>query len=956
MKADPFIDDQVIDIKPRRPRRGLLILGSLVAVFLLFGSQLLGIYVNAIWFSSLGYSDVYWYRFRVGGLLLLGFLVVTLVLLRLPFMFLNKLFPELKEKPSFTVTSAEDLKEINLLPVLYKPAQWLLPGIVALLSGVNMSQRWSDFALYLNSQPGPDADPIFGNNASFYMFELPVREHVAGWFQTLSFVSLVVVAVSAGYIWYLDRIRGVLNADTRRRVVTAISVAAAVFGLALALGLYLDRFDLLDARHELFTGVSYSDAHYRLPAMNLVVILLIVAALFLLLNAARFKRLKFIFWPAAVVGVVWLLGVAVIPQILNSLSVKPNELAKEAPFIDHNIKMTRQGFGLDKFEERPYPFNPTIEPAQVQASPETLENVRLWDRKVLNASLSQIQEIRTYYEFREPDVDRYVINGRLRQVMLAARELNVDQLPEQSRTWINQHLVYTHGYGVTMNTVNEFTPEGLPNLVLKNMPVESSVPEIKVTRPEIYFGESTRSHVYVGTRAQAQTLPEFNYPAPDDTDSYTAYEGAAGIPIGGFFRKLALSIYLGDGTDLLLSDSIDGDSRVLLRRQVADRAKQIAPFLVFEDDPYIVISKDGRLFWMIDGFTVSDKYPYSTVYRMGDRTVNYIRNSVKVVIDAYEGDIKFYVFEPNDPIIKAYQQIFPGLFLPQDQMPADLFDHVRYPSQLLNAQATVYTLYHMTNTQTFYNHEDLWAIASGEASVQDGGGEAAAMQPYHVLLQLPGEGHGKLEFTSILPFTPAGPGRSNMIGWMAARSDRPNYGSMLVFSFPKNLTVNGPAQIRARVNQDPQISQQMTLWSQRGSELVRGNLLVIPIANSLLYVEPFYLQASGSQSKLPELRMVATAVQDRLTWGKTFDEALKNLFPTSGQPAPTSPIATAREPAAGQQPSAQPAQPPPDAARIDSFRAQARQLLADYQRLTAEGKHGEAGVKLDQLKQLLNSR
>ena len=669
---------------------------------------------------------------------------------------------------------------------------------------------------------------------------------------------------------------------------------------------------------------------------------------------------------AAVVVVVWVLAVGVIPGTFHSFSVKPNELAKEAAFIDHNIKATRRAFAIDRFEERPFEPKQTLTAQEIQDNRDTLDNVRLWDRRALQSTLSQIQEIRTYYDFRTPDVDRYSINGRLREVMLATREMNVDQLPEQSRNWINQHVVYTHGYGVTMNTVSEFTPEGLPNLVLKNMPVESSAPEVKVTRPEIYYGEESNSHVYVHTKPQGATPPEFNYPAPGNVDSYTTYESDSGIPVGGLMRQLALSLYLGDGTSLLFSDYINSESRLLMRRNVSERVKQIAPFLLFEDDPYVVIGKDGKLYWIIDAFTTSDQYPYSTAYPVADRSVNYIRNSVKAVVDAYEGSVTFYVFEPDDPIIRAYQDIFPDLFRAKSEMPRDLLAHARYPSLLVNAQARVFTLYHMQNTQTFYNHEDLWAIAAADAAQQNA--DAAAMQPYHVLMKLPGEPNASLEFDNILPFTPSGPGRSNMIGWMAGRGDGENYGRTLVYSFPKNVTINGPAQIRARVNQDPVLSQQMTLWNQHGSELLRGNLLVIPIADSLLYLEPFYLQAEGSASKLPELRQVAVATQDQLKAAKTFEEALALLFPSlasrqgtnAAQTAPAGQTATGAQQSAlgGKMASKQPAAAQPSAqgssSEIEQLAKQAQQMLSDYERLTAEGKHREAGDKLDQLKQTLD--
>jgi uncharacterized membrane protein (UPF0182 family) len=956
----------VIDIKPRKRRLGLIIGVAVVLALFLFGSQLLNIYIDALWFKAVGYSKVYWYKFRLGGLLFLVFLVLSFLIARVPFFLLNRILPELTERPKFRISSVEDIRELNFLPLIYRPGVWVLAAAVALLSAVSMSQEWPQFALYLHSQPAQVSDPIFGRDVSFYLFKLPVVELIAGWLQTISVVMLIAIGAASGYVWYFEKVRGTLTSDIRRRATSAISLAAAFFALMLAVSTYLDRFDLLHGRHDLFTGIDYTDANVRLIGLNVVVGLLLLAAIIAAVNAFSMKQLRPIISMAAVVVVVWVLAVGVIPGTFHSFSVKPNELAKEAAFIDHNIKATRSAFTIDRFEERPFEPKPTLTAQEIQENRDTLDNVRLWDRRALQSTLSQIQEIRTYYDFRSPDVDRYTINGKLREVMLATREMNVDQLPEQSRNWINQHVVYTHGYGVTMNTVSEFTPEGMPNLVLKNMPVESSAPEIKVTRPEVYYGEESNSHVYVHTKPQGATPPEFNYPAPGNVDSYTTYESDSGIPVGGLMRQLALSLYLGDGTSLLFSDYINSDSRLLMRRNVSERVKQIAPFLLFEDDPYIVIGSDGKLSWIIDAFTTSDQYPYSTAYPVADRSVNYIRNSVKAVVDAYDGSVAFYVFEPDDPIIKAYQDIFPDLFHPKSEMPQDLLAHVRYPSLLVSAQARVFTLYHMQNTQTFYNHEDLWAIAAGEGAQQSA--ETDTMQPYHVLMKLPGEENATLEFDNILPFTPSGPGRSNMIGWMAGRGDGENYGRTLVYSFPKNVTINGPAQIRARVNQDPVLSQQMTLWNQRGSELLRGNLLVIPIADSLLYLEPFYLQAEGSQSKLPELRQVAVATQDQLKAARTFEEALALLFPgfasRQGSTAGQGPAAGQSAPGAqqsalgGQMASKQPAATQQSAtgssSEIEQLARQAQQLLSDYERLTAEGKHREAGEKLDQLKQTLD--
>jgi uncharacterized protein len=959
---DERLFDEVIDIKPRKRRFGLIIIALIAAALLLFGSQFLSIYIDALWFSSVGYSNVYWYKFRLGGLLFVIFFVLSFLIARVPFIFLNRLLPELTERPKFRLASVEDIKDVNFLPWIYRPGVWILSGAIALLSAVSLSQEWPQFALYLHSQPTQLTDPIFGRDVSFYLFKLPVIELVVGWLHTVSVVMFIAIAAVSGYVWYFEQVRGTITQDLRQRATTAISFAAAFFALTLAASTYLDRFDLLHGQHEIFTGVDYTDANVRLIAMNILIGLLIVSTVVLVTNAFFKKRLKTIVSLVVIVGVVWVLGLGIIPSTFHSFSVKPNELAKEAPFIDHNIKMTRHAFGIDRldpndeearrlsFEDRPFEPKAALTAEQVQANRETLDNVRLWDRRALQSTLAQIQEIRTYYDFRLPDVDRYKINGRLRQVMLSAREMNVDQLPDQSRNWINQHVVYTHGYGVTMNTVNEFTPEGLPNLVLKNMPVESSAPEIKVTRPEIYFGEGTNSHVYVNTKPQGATPPEFNYPAPGNVDSYTTYEAETGIPVAGLLRQIALSLYLGDGTNLLFSNYIHSESRVLMRRNITERVRQIAPFLLFEDDPYVVINREGKLFWIIDAFTHADRYPYSTPYEVADRQVNYIRNSVKVVVDAYDGSAQFYVFEPDDPIIKAYQAVFPGLFRAKSDMPDDLLAHVRYSSLLVNTQARVYTLYHMKNTQTFYNHEDLWAIAGGEASA---GAEPAAMQPYHVLMQLPGEANAALEFVDILPFTPSGPGRSNMIGWMAARSDGASYGRTLVYSFPKNVTVNGPAQIRARINQDSELAQLMTLWSQKGSELLRGNLLVIPIADTLLYVEPFYLQSADGSSKLPELRQVAVASQDQLKAAKTFDEALSLLVPgVAPRQTPAPSLASKSETQPPTKPTG-PSQPAVGSPDIDRLLRQVQQLISDYERLSAEGKHREAGEKLDQLKQVL---
>jgi uncharacterized membrane protein (UPF0182 family) len=521
--------------------------------------------------------------------------------------------------------------------------------------------------------------------------------------------------------------------------------------------------------------------------------------------------------------------------------------------------------------------------------------------------------------------------------MLATRELNVDKLPESSRNWINEKLIYTHGYGITMNPVNGFTPEGLPTLLLSNMPVQSTVRGLTVTRPEVYFGELTDTDVYVKTRQK-----EFNYPQ-GQSNSLTSYEGTGGIVLGGFLRRIIIALDRGDLTKLPFSDDVNKDSWLLMRRNVRDRVLALAPFLTYDPDPYIVLGDDGRLSWIMDAFTISDSYPYSSHYRLDRNLINYMRNSVKVVVDAYDGTTTFYVFDKDDPIIAAYRRIFPNLFKDAAMMPPGLRNHVRYPELLLKLQAEVYGLYHMTDPGAFYNREDLWAVAT-EVGMSEGGEQTTqAMQPNFVLMKLPGE--TGVEFVEILPFTPAN--RNNLIGWIAGRSDGAQYGTSVVYNFPKTKLVDGPLQIEARIDQNAQLSGQLTLWNQQGSHVRRGALLVIPSGRALLYAEPIYLQAE--RSPMPELRLVVLALQDRLAYGPTFESAMAALF--GGAVSSMSAAAVPAEPMRRAPASTGSPQP---AADVNALIAEAAKDLAAYQRLTAEGKLGEAGQKLEELKRAID--
>ena len=806
--------------------------------------------------------------------------------------------------------------------------------LIAAATGASMAGEWLTFALYRYAPrtAGEAVDPIFGKSLHFYLFSLPAWQLITGWL-----LALAVIACGIAIFFLL--ITGSIRVFAGKRGSSiplpwrGFSFAFAFFLMILAMRVYISRFEALFEEHTIFGGVTYTDARVTLPGLLVVCAALIVGAAIASINVVSAPRVR---WLAASIApaVVCYVALQVIGWYVGNFIVKPNELVRERPYIANNIELTRQAYGLDRISQREFPAETTVEATDPANNQATLQNIRLWDWRALQDTLRQIQEIRTYYDFPDIDIDRYEIDGTMRQVMLATRELSVDKLPESSRNWINEKLIYTHGYGITMNPVNGFTSEGLPTLILSNMPIQSTVKSIVVTRPEIYFGELTNTDVYVKTRQQ-----EFNYPQ-GQTNNLTSYEGNGGILLGGLLRRILIAFDQGDLTKLPFSDDINAQSRLLMRRNVRDRAAALAPFLTYESDPYIVVGDDGRLSWMMDAFTTSDSYPYSSHYPLNGNPVNYMRNSVKVVIDAYDGTTTFYVFDPQDPIIEAYRQIFPSLFKDASAMPAVLRKHVRYPELLLKMQAAVYGLYHMTDPAVFYNREDLWTVASEVGLSASGEQKTQGMEPNFVLMKLPGE--TAVEFVEILPFTPAN--RNNLIGWIAGRSDGAQYGTSVVYDFPKTKLVDGPLQIEARIDQNAQLSGQLTLWNQQGSHVRRGTLLVIPCGRALLYAEPIYLQAE--RSPMPELRLVVLALQDRLAYGPTFESAMKSLF--GGETSSLSAAVVPVEP--GRSTGTSAANPGTD---LNTLITGAARDLADYQRLTAEGKLGEAGQKLEQLKQKL---
>ena len=897
------------------PGVGLVYRLFALVILLLLGNQAISIYVETLWFESVGFESVYWYRLAMQFGAFAVFALATGLSL---WLLLRLVCPRTGQSRSVIEFGGETL--VIPPPEFFRRIAAAAALVFGILFGLAYSINWPMYALFFNRPPESAlTDPILGQNMNFYLFVLPTLDLVSAWVLSISVIALLAAALVTP-LDESERFRG-------------LSLGLTLTFLALAGKAYLYRFHLLYEEHPLISGVTYVDDNAILPGLWVLVAALVAGAAVSAYNlqACRVRNLVI---AAGVPAIVYVIAWVLIPGYVTRFDVRPNELARETPYIQLSIEHTRRAFGLDAVEE--IPFDPPTTGALFDPArhSQTLDNVRLWDGRALQDTLRQIQEIRTYYDFADVDVDRYEIDGEKRSMMLATRELNLTNLPPGSNSWINERLIYTHGYGVTMNPVSRFTPEGLPDLILQDMPVESTIPSIRVDRPEIYFGELTNWPVYVKTRQE-----EFNYPE-GESNNYSTYEGTAGIPVGSIFRRLILAYETGE-LDLLLNRDMTPESELLMRRNIRDRVGRIAPFLIYDDDAYIVVGDDGALYWMIDAFTVANTYPYSRQILFRGQPVNYIRNSVKVVINAYDGTTRFYVFDPDDSVIQAYRNTFPELFLDADQMPDDLRLHVRYPELMFRTQALVYTTYHVQDTQVFYNQEDLWTIAQQGRS-QAGSDE---IQPYFVLLRFPGE--EDVEFVSILPFTPLN--RNNLIGWMAARSDGDAYGKLRAYQFPKTRFVDGPLQIEARIDQDPELSSQLSLWNQQGSTVLRGNLLVIPLDETLLFVVPIFLQAE--RSPMPELRIVVLATQDRMAYGESFEEALRNLlgrsvsFPSAGELEITeTDVEDLSRPAAAG-----------GTVSSNALIARASQALSDYQRLTAEGRLADAGRSLEELGEALEA-
>jgi len=828
---------------------------AVVVLLITAGPTLAGYAADWLWFDALGYPQVFLAMIGTKAGL---FVIVSLTSLA---WFVPNLLAAVQSigdvQPVFTTPEGLRLQ----LPGRHQLRTIALNValVAAALIGLYGSSEWLVWLGWLHAIPFGQVDPILGYDVSFYVFTLPFLRFALGLGQTM----VILAALAAGALYVVS---GSLTAGLPARIALApkarrhLLLLAAGFLSLVAIGAWLGRAENLLNTNQLFSGASYADVHARMPAALLLVGASLVAAALSVLQAFSSKN-----WPL-IVGVGLCVAVSAGGELyataLQRFVVNPNEQVRETPFIQYNIDATRTAFGLDGVETRELSGDVELTPAQIAGNRASLDNVRLWDTQPLLDTFGQMQEIRTYYDFASVDIDRYVLDGVQRQVMLSARELNSNSLP--NRTWVNERLTFTHGYGLTLGPVNEVNPEGLPVLFVQNIPPDTSGGPT-IDEPSIYFGELSNDYVIVNTRTR-----EFHYPKGED-NVFTNYSGGGGITLSSLWRKVLFALHF-RAPQILLNDDIAADSRVMMNRNIHERVRPLAPFLTFDEDPYLVVS-EGRLFWIYDAYTVTDRYPYATA---AQRRVNYIRNAVKVTIDAFEGTTTMYLADASDPIATTWARAFPGIFRPIAEMPHDLRLHTRYPEDMFALQASVYATYHMTQPAVFYNREDQWEIPS-----IDEGGEARPMQPYYTIMRLPGE--PEAEFIQMLSFTPRR--KDNLAAWLVARSDGEHYGTLRVFQFPKQKVVFGPRQVVARINQDQTISPQITLWNQQGSQVIWGTLMVIPIEESLVYVRPLYLRGEGG--RIPELRRVIVAHQNQIVMDNTLDAALTRLFGSDTTVQPT---------------------------------------------------------------------
>jgi uncharacterized protein len=853
--------------KQREPWRGAAVALLRFAIVVVICLILLGIannfLVDWLWFSAIGYSPVFWMTIGTQAAVFFGVFVATAIILWangwVAFSFARRRWAQ----PSAALGS----KNVNVTPLdqlksMCHRLPWPLviacsACIFAMLVAWGELINWHTFLELLYHVPYGANDPLYNNDIGFYLFSLPAYIAIKNWMLLTLFLSTL---FAGAVYWLFDDIE--LDAQRWLMSPTAIGHGSALLGVFFAIKAWssaLDRYLLLYGDNGVVVGASFTDIHVNLPILWFLMALSIVAALVTWANLWKRTYTLPVVAAAVIFSASFVLS-GLVPGLFQRIFVKPNELQWERPYIENNIALTQQAYNLHQITAKPFPAEKDLTFKALENNKATIDNIRLWDWQPLMDTYAQLQEIRTYYKFHDADVDRYWLDGKYQSVMLSARELRPSLLPPNAQTWVNRHLLFTHGNGAVMSPVTRKSTEGLPLLYLRDIPpVASGGPEIR--EPRIYYGEKTESYVIV-----KGSTPEFDYPKGKD-NVYAAYNGTGGIPLGGIGRRALFAYHFNDA-NLVLSDYITDDSRIMIRRDIQERVSTIAPFLRLDHDPYLVIS-DGRMFWILDAYTTSNYFPYAKP--APNRNLNYIRNSVKVVVDAFDGSVDFYLIDPSDPIAATYQRIFPSLFKPFAVMPVDLQKHIRYPEDLFLIQSQLYQAYHMDQADVFYNREDLW-----EFPRQPAGSGTTVMAPYYIIMRLPEE--SQAEFFVMLPMVPSG--RDNMIAWLAARCDPPNYGKLIVYEFPKEKLVYGPLQIEARINQNTEISQQLSLWNQMGSRVIRGNLLVIPIEDSILYVSPLYLRAM--QGHLPELKRVIAAYGEHVVMKETLAEALSALFQEPG--------------------------------------------------------------------------
>ncbi|MGM0531365.1 MAG: UPF0182 family protein [Bacteroidota bacterium] len=864
-----FFGIRFIYVGAKKQRKKSIYLGGIIILLTFLFFQFMSFWGDKLWYDSLGFTQRFWIEIGVkAGLIVAGGAIAGLLVL--------------------AFTAPIDKRNIFF--------RYLALGIGLIYGGIWGYSNWEVILKFFNHVNTGIAEPILNQDAAFYMFKLPFYKEFTTFFIVVFIISIAGLLLS---LYSQDNMSGNISYEEINiqgvKIGRALVIAGSLFFIALASQKFIARYDLLFSDWGAVSGPGWTDEHIRLPVywISALLTFLVGVSFFLPTTRRRFigylKRYSiqpYSLVPAAfgisfgVILGIWLLLLAIVPGSFQALVVEPNEISMETPYIENNIQFTRHGFELNDIKERQYPVTEEFTRETVDSNQTVFSNIRLWDWNALLEVYNQFQEIRLYYDFLDIDIDRYTFDDRYQQVMVATREMELDDLPDNSQTFVNRRFKYTHGYGITMTKVNDFTRNGLPVMPIKNIPPETQHPELEVEQPEIYYGEASRTHVVANSKTE-----EFDYPSGEE-NMYTSYEGSGGVQLSNTWRKFMYG-WKFDGTKFFFSSYPDKDSRIMFNREIKSRAEKVAPFLEYDNDPYPVLA-DGKLYWIIDAYTTSNSFPYSQPY--DSREViefthgeqerqlvnnvashlhgnNYMRNSVKVVVDAYQGDISYYIYNEDDPIIQVWDKVFPGMLKDKNEMPEALRSHVRYPVDKMLVQGQIYAKYHMNDPRVFYNQEDLWLRATEKHQ-----GTIKPVEPYYIMWERPGS--NEAEFTLIQPFTPKN--RQVLIGWVAGMSDEENYGQFMSYKFPKDKRILGPQQVETKIDQDAELSTQLSLWDQRGSRVIRGNVLAIPVGETLMYVEPIYLQSETAA--YPELRLVCIMHGDNLSYASSFDEALEGIF------------------------------------------------------------------------------